>query len=94
MTTRAGAGGMISSLNKRLLAIRRLKNHLNPKSLLKIIDGLFTSKLKYGIQLLGKVRRSESDPLISDIGTIQKVQNKLLRMMTGAARPVYWIKQT
>ena len=50
---------------------------------MKVIDGLFTSKLRYGIQLFGKVRRNETDPTNLDIENIQKVQNKMLRMVTG-----------
>ena len=71
------------SLNRRLFAIRRLKNHLNEKSLLKLADGLFTSKIRFGLQLLAKVRLNDADPLNQDIENIQKVQNKLLRMLTN-----------
>ena len=78
-----GAGGVIMSLNRRLFAIRRLKNHLNEKSLLKLADGLFTSKIRFGLQLLAKVRLNDADPLNQDIENIQKVQNKLLRMLTN-----------
>ena len=41
-----GKGGLISSLNSRLYIIRRLKSHLPLKSVLKLVDGLFTSKAK------------------------------------------------
>ena len=78
-----GKGGLISSLNSRLFMINRLKNHLNKDALMKIIDGLFTSKLRYGLQLFGQVRRCESDPLTADLATIQKIQNKLLRSING-----------
>ena len=61
-----GTGGTIMSLNRRLFAIRRLKNHLNNASLLKLVDGIFTSKIRYGLQLLGKVRLQESDPKNKD----------------------------
>ena len=70
------------SLNRRLFIIRRLRNHLRNSSLLKLVDGLFMSKIRYGLQLVGKVRLTESDPSNKDIENIQKVQNKLLRMLT------------
>ena len=48
-----GKGGVLSALNSRLYIIRRLKNHLGMKSLTKVADSLFTSKIRYGLQLLG-----------------------------------------
>ena len=78
-----GPGGMIMSLNRRLFTLNRLRNHLSKKSIAKMIDGIFLSKIRYGIQLMGKVRTSESDPSCTDMDNIQKVQNKLLRMMTN-----------
>ena len=80
---------MLSALNKRLFAIRRLKNHLNPKSLMKVIDGLFPSKLRYGIQLFGKVRRNETDPTNLDIENIQKVQNNLQCLLIPHSGELY-----
>ena len=61
-----GKGGLISSLNTRLFALKRLKNHISQKALKKVADGLFTSKLRYGLQLFGKVRRSNEDPTNED----------------------------
>ena len=78
-----GTGGTIMSLNRRLFVIRRLKNHLNNSSLLKLVDGIFTSKIRYGLQLLGKVRLQDSDPVNKDFENIQKVQNKLIRLLTN-----------
>ena len=51
-----GKGGLISALNSRHYIIRRLQSHLSKQSILKIVDGLFTSKIAYGLQLYGKVR--------------------------------------
>jgi hypothetical protein len=56
-----GKGGLISSLNQRLYIIRKLRNHLNKSALSNVAESLFTSKLRYGPQLLGKVRWSEED---------------------------------
>ena len=79
-----GTGGIVSSLNQRLFFIRRLRNSLGQKALLKISDGVFMSKVRYGLQLLGGVRWKESDPSSSDIEAIQKCQNKLLRVLNGS----------
>ena len=76
-----GKGGLIPSLNSRICLLRRLKTALNKTALLKIVDGIFTSKIRYGLQLLGKVRVSESDPASGDLLAIQKIQNKLARCL-------------
>ena len=78
-----GTGGLISCLNQRLFFIRRLKNTIGQKALLKISDGLFSSKIRYGLQLLGCVRWRDSDPSNKDLEAIQKCQNKLLRVLNG-----------
>ena len=78
-----GTGGVIASLSQRLFFIRRLKNNISQSALLKISDGIFMSKIRYGLQLLGKVRWNDSDPPCSDIDAIQKCQNKLLRILNG-----------
>ena len=58
--------------------ITRLRNSVNNKSLTKIADSLFTSKIIYGIQLLGKTRLNTEDVKNEELECIQKVQNKLL----------------
>ena len=57
-----GTGGLLASLNQTLFYIRRLKNSIGEKALLKISYGLFISKIRYGLHLLGKVRMSKSEP--------------------------------
>ena len=53
------------------------------KSITKVADGLFTSKINYGLQLYGKVRTNSEDPTNGDLDSIQMVQNKLARLMNG-----------
>ena len=79
-----GKGGLLSSLNSRLYIIRRLKNHLSKKAVLKLVDGLFTSKIRYGLQLFGNVRTNTTDVECTDLKAIQLVQNKLLRHLNGS----------
>ena len=78
-----GKGGVLLSLNSRLYIIRRLRNHLSMKSVLKMVDGIFVSKVRYGLQLLGKVRTTQLDPENGDLNAIQMVMNKLLRSLNG-----------
>ena len=48
------------------------------------MDGLFTSKLRYGLQLYGKVRTQDSDPICEDFKNIQLIQNNLMRSLNGS----------
>ena len=77
-----GKGGVLSALNSRLHIIRRLKSHVSFKSTLKLVDGLFTSKVRYGLQLLGRVRLTNEDPECSALKAIQLIQNNLMRTFT------------
>ena len=78
-----GKGGLISSLNSQLYIIRRLQSHLSKKAVLKVVDGLFTSKIRYGLQLYGRVRTSTTDPECAEFRAIQIIQNNLMRSLTG-----------
>ena len=77
-------GGLVSALNSRLYIIRRLRSHLNKKSILKLVDGIFMSKLRYGLQLYGKVRMETSDQECAELKGIQLIQNNLLRSLNGS----------
>ena len=79
-----GKGGLISALNSRLYIIRRLKNHLTKKSVLKVVDGIFMSKVRYGVQLLGKVRLRNEEMECAVFKDIQRIQNNLLRTLNGS----------
>ena len=72
------------SLNQMLFFIRRLKNTIGQKAVLKISDGVFTSKIWYDLQLLGCVKWRDSDPSNNDLDAIQKFQNKLLQVLNGS----------
>ena len=78
-----GKGGVISALNSRLYIIRRLQNHRSTRSIRKMVDGIFISKVRYGLQLLGRVRVANEDPECGDLKAIQLILNKLLRLLNG-----------
>ena len=48
-------------------------------------DSLFTSKLRYGLQLIGKVRLNENYVKDQDIMALQKMQNKVLRLLNNVS---------
>jgi hypothetical protein len=76
-------GGLIPTLNKRLFLIRRLKNQLGKSALKKVAESIYISKLRYGTQLLGKIRWNEDDPKSADLGSIQVTFNKLARLISN-----------
>ena len=78
-----GQGGMIPSLNSRLFLIKRLHNSLSKNRLKRIADSLYTSKIRYGVQLLGKVRAEEDEPTQALLNKLQVTQNKFARFMIG-----------
>ena len=78
-----GKKGLIKTLNQRLYLIRRISNHLPKKKLKKIIDSIWTSKLRYGIQLCTQVRVKKEDRKSYNMKTLQMAQNKLLRVMNN-----------
>ena len=49
----------------------------------RIVDSLYTSKLRYGLQLLGKVRTKEEDSSNGLLAKLQVTQNKLARFLNG-----------
>ena len=72
---------MISSLNQRTHLIKGLRNHINPGKLRKIVDSLWTSKLRYGLQLWATLRTEDTETKKNLVVEVQKAQNKLLRVL-------------
>ena len=78
-----GKGGVLSSLNQRLMTIRRLSNHIHQHKLKEIADSIWLSKLRYGLQLFSEVRTENVQPTSQIMKELQKAQNKLMRALTG-----------
>ena len=78
-----GKNGVISALNSRLYLIRRLKRQLNQENLKKVAESIYTSKIRYGLQLIGKVRTEVHESSQSDLNALQKTQNRLIRLLSG-----------
>ena len=51
---------------------------------MKVVDGIFMSRVRYGLQLYGKVRLTVEDPTNAYFEDIQLVQNDLLRLLNGS----------
>ena len=79
-----GKGGIMSALNQRLFTIRRMKNHLMPQGLRKLADSIFNSKIRYGLQMCGKIRWQNSDTTPKLMKDLQLAQNKMLRLLNGS----------
>ena len=77
-------GGVFSALNQRLFILRRMKNHLLPAGLRKVAESLFNSKIRYGLQMCGKIRWKVSDPTPKLMKDLQVSQNKMLRLLNNS----------
>ena len=80
----SGKGGLLSALNKRLFTIRRIANHIPRKMLKGVAESLWTSKLRYGLQLCGKVRLREEEAMEGNLKLVQIAQNKMLRVLDNS----------
>ena len=49
----------------------------------KIYDSLYTSKLRYGLQLFGRVRINDDDTKDGVLKVLQITQNKAARFLNG-----------
>ena len=78
-----GKGGVIPSLNQRLYLIKRLKNQINTNKIKKVANSIWTSKLRYGLQLYAKTRTTEEHPINKNMGKLQVAQNKLMRTLAN-----------
>ena len=79
-----GIGGVISKLNSRLFLVRRLSRAISKDRLIRIADSLYTSVIRYGVQLYGRVRITNLDPTDSIIDSLQVAQNKFARFVHGS----------
>ena len=80
-----GTNGLINSLNKRTFSIRRIRNQLPKKEMVKVIQSLWMSKLRYGLQLCNQVRIKSEDPENQNMKAAQVAQNKMMRMLDGVS---------
>ena len=63
--------------------IQRIKNKVGKDSIKKIADSLYTSKLRYGLPLFGKIKWNVTDTQEKWLKDLQLNQNKMLRLMNG-----------
>ena len=79
----SGPNGLINALNHRTFTIRRLRNQIPKKEVIKVVNSLWMSKLRYGLQFCSQVRTKRDDPTNQNMKAIQVAQNKMLRMVEG-----------
>ena len=75
----------INALNKRTFALRKIAAQIPHKNIIKVVQSLWMSKLRYGLQLCNRVRLTENDPKNTSMMALQVAQNKMLRMMNGSS---------
>ena len=81
-----GPMGLINALNKRTFAIRRIKEQIPLKNTMRVVQSIWMSKLRYGLQLCNKVRTSPEDPINKNMQSAQVAQNKMMRMLNGSSK--------
>jgi hypothetical protein len=64
--------------------VKRISNHISKNKLCKVVDSLWTFKLRYGLQLCTEVRLTAEHPKILYMTMAQRLQNKMLRILDGA----------
>ena len=64
--------------------IRRVKNQVPREKLPRLAHALWTSKLRYGLQLCSQVRLKESDSQNNYMQAAQIAQNKMLRLLDNS----------
>ena len=73
-------------LNQRLFTLRRIEQVV-PRSLLKnVADGIFVSKLRYGLAIFWPLRVSIQDPNPTEMQGIKVVFNRMLRLLCGTVK--------
>ena len=77
----SGIWCVLSALIQRLYLINRLKNQVSKPQLRKIADSIWTSKMRYGLQLYGEVRINVEAKLTLELEKLQIAQNNLLRSL-------------
>ena len=84
--------GLLSQLSQRVGILKKLKHFTRPNQFSSISNGIFTSKMTYGIQVFGNVWGMWSMDDISrrfhsftkeDNRKLQVLQNQVLRLQTG-----------
>ena len=76
-----GTNGLINSLNKRTFSIRRIRNQIPKKEVIKVVQNIWMSKLRYSLQLCNQVRTKPEDPTNQNMKSAQVAQNKMPRML-------------
>ena len=72
---------LTNALNKRTFAIRRISNQLPKNEVIKVVQSIWMSKLRYGLQLCNHVRLKPDDPSNALMDAVQIAQNKMLRIL-------------
>jgi len=77
-----GKDGIISSINRRIGALKRLAHHIPTKYLSNIANATVASKIRYGIEIYGSVRISDNDPQCQIVKDLQVSLNQAMRIAT------------
>jgi hypothetical protein len=76
---------LINALDKRLFFLRRIAGTISKHSLIKLAVDLWTSKMRYRLQLCQKVKTTEDQTKSKIMSLLQRAQNRMLRTLTWLA---------
>jgi hypothetical protein len=74
---------LVKTLDKRLFTLRRILGKISDQGIRKVADSLWTSKMRYGLQLCQEVRTNEEQAKSKNMAMLQIAQNRMLRTITG-----------
>ena len=88
--------GLLKQLSTRVNMLARLRRHMSSSRLRLVMEGLFSSKMIYGMTVWGRVwgipgsldEESRASPTLTkdDLRKLQVLQNKCLRLITNSDR--------
>ena len=88
--------GLVKQLSSRVGVLKRLKKYLPPHRLKMVMEGMFSSKMRYGMTVWGRVwqipgsldedqaTRNSASMTKEDARRLQVLQNKCLRLLTNS----------
>jgi hypothetical protein len=74
---------LVKTIDKRLFSLRKIAGKISDQGLGKVADSLWSSKMKYGLQLCQQVKTSKEQTKSTIMLMLEKTQKRMLRTVTG-----------
>jgi hypothetical protein len=73
---------LVKTLDRRFFPLRRISGRISEQGMRKVTDSIWSSKMRYGLQLCQEVRTNEDQTKSVIMSALQKAQNRMLRTIT------------